>query len=483
MAMRRGDVDSQRRAFIPRIPSSDASSEPAVDTPVTIPPHTHDLSVITATPLDALAGTTGQEQVYELLSEKLARDGSQEMLGALDMDHHSINNIDDADIEGTATIAEDITMTGASGLARATGLREVSFNPAATGEATVNNARVVHMLGADEDSEALIDGLERVAFNSAPAASVVDNPSRIDFNAAVVSADYSALISGGGTVAWDALERDFVAWIEEPGSTLLRVPFGWAAWIVLRDGETTLAGPRVVVPRSTDGTLVTVAPWDGSTEHQPELTDSPMAVVVPSLSAGDFCVAIAKGIARGVSDGDETWGVGDSIWAAADGTLTYDRPDAPTPSIYVGRVIGRPSEISPWDLHVDVRVIPGIGELSGVSREAPESLDVMVYDATLGAWVPRALFHVTAVSEAYTALPEDNVLACDASGGAFTVTLPAASGSAAMQIHVKKIDASANAVTVDADGSELIDGNLTFDLRWQDESLMLQCDGAGWYVL
>ncbi len=57
----------------------------------------------------------------------------------------------------------------------------------------------------------------------------------------------------------------------------------------------------------------------------------------------------------------------------------------------------------------------------------------------------------------YTATAEDHVILCDTSGGAFTVTLPA--GIDGTEYHIKKIDSSANAVTIDGFGPETIDGD------------------------
>jgi hypothetical protein len=62
-----------------------------------------------------------------LSDEKLARDGSQTMLGALDMNHFDVANADDIEAEGTVTVAEDLAMTGAAGLANVSGLRRARF--------------------------------------------------------------------------------------------------------------------------------------------------------------------------------------------------------------------------------------------------------------------------------------------------------------------------------------------------------------------
>ena len=89
---------------------------------------------------------------------------------------------------------------------------------------------------------------------------------------------------------------------------------------------------------------------------------------------------------------------------------------------------------------------------------------------------------VTSVSATYTALATDhNILA--SAGSAFTITLPAASGVAGRIYHIKKIDAAANDVTIDANGTETIDGALTIALSSQYDNVKIICDGSNWHVL
>ncbi len=92
--------------------------------------------------------------------------------------------------------------------------------------------------------------------------------------------------------------------------------------------------------------------------------------------------------------------------------------------------------------------------------------------------------HVNTVSKtsAYTAAL-DHVILCDASGGAFTVTLPAASGATGRVYHIKKTDSSTNAVTVDGNASETIDGGTTATIAAQFESIMIVCDGSNWHII
>lgn len=91
--------------------------------------------------------------------------------------------------------------------------------------------------------------------------------------------------------------------------------------------------------------------------------------------------------------------------------------------------------------------------------------------------------NIATKSAAYTATPADDVLLVDASGAARTITLPAVASSANMSLTVKKIDTSANTVTVDANASELIDGALTVVLPNQWDGITIVCDGAAWYIV
>lgn len=75
------------------------------------------------------------------------------------------------------------------------------------------------------------------------------------------------------------------------------------------------------------------------------------------------------------------------------------------------------------------------------------------------------------------------VVLCDASAGAITLTLPAASANTGRMYHIKKIDSSGNAVTVDANANETIDGGLTAVVGEQYETITIVCDGSNWHVL
>lgn len=71
----------------------------------------------------------------------------------------------------------------------------------------------------------------------------------------------------------------------------------------------------------------------------------------------------------------------------------------------------------------------------------------------------------------------------DASGANRTITLPTAASAKYRKYTVKKIDASANTVTIDAAGAETIDGSLTVVIGIQYGSITIQSDGTSWSII
>lgn len=79
---------------------------------------------------------------------------------------------------------------------------------------------------------------------------------------------------------------------------------------------------------------------------------------------------------------------------------------------------------------------------------------------------------------------DDNFVYVDASGGNITITLPPVSAGiiAGQVIHIKRIDDSANTVTIDGDGAEVIDGQSTQTIASQYTSIMLHSNGTEWFI-
>lgn len=98
-------------------------------------------------------------------------------------------------------------------------------------------------------------------------------------------------------------------------------------------------------------------------------------------------------------------------------------------------------------------------------------------------FVARHSLDVATKTGAYTATTNDQIIICDASGGAFSVTLYAVSGNAGRVIEIVKIDSSGNAVTVDGNASETLNNATTQSLASRYSSIRLWCSGTEWVIL
>jgi hypothetical protein len=88
-----------------------------------------------------------------------------------------------------------------------------------------------------------------------------------------------------------------------------------------------------------------------------------------------------------------------------------------------------------------------------------------------------------AVRTIYTdeTLLDEAIIFADATAASLTVTLP--EGVEGMRVSVKKIDATVNTVTIDAYGSETIDGQLTAAFAVQYTELSLRFHNGEWWVM
>ncbi len=71
----------------------------------------------------------------------------------------------------------------------------------------------------------------------------------------------------------------------------------------------------------------------------------------------------------------------------------------------------------------------------------------------------------------------------DASGGSITITLPSASGINGRVYIVKKIDSSSNAVVVQAQTGQTIDGMSSVSLTNRFATIAVQAYGGNWYII
>lgn len=119
-----------------------------------------------------------------------------------------------------------------------------------------------------------------------------------------------------------------------------------------------------------------------------------------------------------------------------------------------------------------------------VERVLTAGLGIAIVDGGAGGLVTLSISMPIETIVGVTTLDSSHYsVMCDATGGAFSVNLPAAGTCEGRVYNIKKIDVSVNAITVDADGGELIDGVITQSISGQYDSMQIQSDGTEWWIL
>lgn len=83
----------------------------------------------------------------------------------------------------------------------------------------------------------------------------------------------------------------------------------------------------------------------------------------------------------------------------------------------------------------------------------------------------------------YTLTTTDFTVLGNASTGAFTLTLPTAVNASGQIYTLKKVDSSANAVTISTTSSQTIDGLSSYALSYQYQGLQVQSTNSNWVII
>lgn len=92
-------------------------------------------------------------------------------------------------------------------------------------------------------------------------------------------------------------------------------------------------------------------------------------------------------------------------------------------------------------------------------------------------------YSFAAKTSAYTLTSTDYTVTGNASTGAFSLTLPTSVGATGKIYVIKKVDSSANAVTVATTSAQTIDGQSSYSLALQYNGITVQSDGANWVLI
>lgn len=121
--------------------------------------------------------------------------------------------------------------------------------------------------------------------------------------------------------------------------------------------------------------------------------------------------------------------------------------------------------------------------LAASSAGDPPTGSVWTIDNALSL---EQLWTTTSKTANYTTLEadRDKLIRVDSTSGVVTITLlAAATAGDGFMMAIKKIDSSINAVIIDGNSSETIDGALTLSLSNQNEVAILICNGTLWNVV
>lgn len=127
---------------------------------------------------------------------------------------------------------------------------------------------------------------------------------------------------------------------------------------------------------------------------------------------------------------------------------------------------------------------PVASPLTTMERDNQGNSNCVGFTATSFLETLGALYLAGGSKSASASLDETaTVWKINASGGAYTETLPPASTVSGLIYAIIKTDSSANAVTVKGSGSENINGSNTFNLTAQYKVVIIWSDGTQWWIL
>ena len=123
----------------------------------------------------------------------------------------------------------------------------------------------------------------------------------------------------------------------------------------------------------------------------------------------------------------------------------------------------------------------GVAEVGGDAPTATRG--VLWLDTSATGSAGTGLLTTTTITANATLTTSHTVVLCDASSGPIAVTLPVAGSNSNRRYFIKKIDGSGNAVTVDGNGAETIDGSTTQIITSQYDCIEIVCNGTEWWII
>lgn len=89
---------------------------------------------------------------------------------------------------------------------------------------------------------------------------------------------------------------------------------------------------------------------------------------------------------------------------------------------------------------------------------------------------------INAGDSPYAAGAKKTILA-SAAAGSIKIDLPAAASNEETRFEIKKVDATSNAILIDPNASELIEGVADYTINVQAVAVEIICDGNNWFII
>lgn len=108
---------------------------------------------------------------------------------------------------------------------------------------------------------------------------------------------------------------------------------------------------------------------------------------------------------------------------------------------------------------------------------------IKLLSSAVGTGSNSSVVSIATKTSNYSLSTSDMTILADATSGNVTLTLPSASSTSGQVFYIKRIDSSANTVTISRSGSDTIDGMTSFTLDQQYTVSGLVSNGSAWYIL
>lgn len=173
-------------------------------------------------------------------------------------------------------------------------------------------------------------------------------------------------------------------------------------------------------------------------------------------------------------------------FVTADGTAAAYTITLPAAAIYEGRMYTfLKIDATVNDVTIDGNASETINGLTTAVLKGQWASLKIVSDGTNWIIVDENLNKLVATTTTVTLATssEDGLVSADATGGAYTITLPAAALYEGRSFSFLKIDATASDVTIDGNASETINGVTTYLMKGFGSYVSITSDGSNWFVV